>query len=71
VTERAGLSDSGLAAATKSPGYWNRSGASLFDCLDLLRSASGGSVDYFDLPPVRQIGAYICKVHITPAYRNR
>ena len=48
----------------EGPGYWSRAGASLFECLDLLHSASGGSVNYFDLPLVRQIGAYIYKVHI-------
>ena len=48
----------------EGPGYWSRAGASLFECLDLLRSASHGEVNYFDLPLVRQIGAYIYKVHI-------
>jgi Heparinase II/III-like protein len=48
----------------EGPGYWNRAGASLFECLDLLQSASNGRVNYFDLPLVRQIGAYIYKVHI-------
>lgn len=48
----------------EGPGYWNRAGAALFECLDLLHSASHGSVNYFDLPLVRQIGAYIYKVHI-------
>ena len=48
----------------EGPGYWNRAGASLFECLELLHSASNGSVNYFDLPLVRQIGAYIYKVHI-------
>jgi hypothetical protein len=48
----------------EGPGYWNRAGASLFECLDLLHSASNGEVNYFDLPLVRQIGAYIYKVHI-------
>jgi hypothetical protein len=48
----------------EGPGYWSRAGASLFECLDLLRSASNGSLNYFDLPLVRQIGAYIYKVHI-------
>jgi hypothetical protein len=48
----------------EGPGYWNRAGASLFESLDTLRSASGGALNYFDLPLVRQIGAYIYKVHI-------
>src|ERR1039458_3640849 len=48
----------------EGPGYWGRAGASLHECLELLHSASGGKVNYFDLPLVRQIGAYIYKVHI-------
>ena len=48
----------------EGPSYWSRAGASLFECLDLLRSASAGAVDYFDLPLVRQIGAYIYRVQI-------
>jgi hypothetical protein len=48
----------------EGPGYWNRAGASLFECLDLVQSATGGGVNYFDLPLVRQIGAYIYRVHI-------
>jgi Heparinase II/III-like protein len=48
----------------EGPGYWSRAGASLFECLDLMQSASQPSVNYFDLPLVRQIGAYIYKVHI-------
>ena len=48
----------------EGPGYWGRAGASLFECLDLLHSASAGKVNYFDLPLVRAIGAFIYKVHI-------
>ena len=48
----------------EGPGYWSRAGASLFECLELVRSATAGAVNYFDLPLVRQIGAYIYRVHI-------
>lgn len=48
----------------EGPGYWNRAGASLFESLELLHSASAGALNYFDIPLVRQIGAYIYKVHI-------
>lgn len=44
--------------------YWGRAGASLFDCLDLLSSASGGKLDAFQLPLVREIGRYIYRMHI-------
>lgn len=48
----------------EGPSYWSRAGASLFDCLDLLHSASAGRVDYFGQPLIHQIGRYICRVHI-------
>jgi hypothetical protein len=48
----------------EGPGYWSRAGASLFECLDLVRSATAGGVNFFDLPLVRQIGAYIYRVHV-------
>ncbi len=48
----------------EGPGYWFRAGASLFDCLDLMYSASGGAIDYFQMPLVAEIGRYIYRVHI-------
>ncbi len=48
----------------EGPSYWGRAGASLFDCLELLYQASGGAVNAFDQPLVRQIGLYICRAHI-------
>jgi hypothetical protein len=48
----------------EGPGYWGRAGASLFDCLDLLHSASGGKLDGFPHPLIREIGLYICRAHI-------
>ncbi len=44
--------------------YWNRAGGSLFDCLELLTSASDGGLTAFDLPLVREIARYIYRVHI-------
>lgn len=58
-------------ACDEGPGYWNRAGASLFDCLDLLHSASAGAIDVFTLPLVREMGAYIYRAHIAgPWYLN-
>lgn len=55
----------------EGPGYWSRAGASLFDCLELLRSASGGAIDVYDLPLIREMGAYIYRAHIAgPWYLN-
>ncbi len=48
----------------EGPSYWFRAGGSLFDCLELLRSASGGAIDFYSLPLVREIGRYIYRAHI-------
>lgn len=52
----------------EGPGYWNRAGASLYDCLELLSSASKGKIDIFDKPLIREIGKYICRVYINDRY---
>jgi len=52
----------------EGPGYWGRAGASLFDCLELLRSASAGAIDFYSMPLVREIGRYIYRVHIYDDY---
>ena len=44
--------------------YWWRAGASLSECLEYLRSATGGALDAFDLPLVREIGRYPHRIHI-------
>lgn len=52
----------------EGPGYWSRAGASLFDVLDLLNSASAGKLNYFGLPLVKEIGAYIYRAHIAGSW---
>jgi len=52
----------------EGPGYWTRAGASLFDCLDLLYSASDGAINLYDRPLVQEIGRYIYRVHIAERY---
>jgi len=52
----------------EGPGYWNRAGASLYDCLELLASASGGNIDIFDEPLIKEIGRYIYRVYINDQY---
>lgn len=52
----------------EGPGYWSRAGGSLFDCLELLRSATNGGIDVYDRPLVKEIGRYICRVHIAGDY---
>ena len=48
----------------EGPSYWGRAGASLFDCLDLLRSATAGAVDVFGEPLIGDIGRFVYRVHI-------
>jgi hypothetical protein len=52
----------------EGPSYWGRAGASLFDCLELLKSASEGKIDLFDHPLVQEIGRYISRVYIAYPY---
>ena len=52
----------------EGPSYWNRAGGSLFDCLDLLFSASGGEINIFDQPLVAEMGRYIYRAHINDNY---
>jgi len=52
----------------EGPGYWTRAGASLFDCLDLLYSASNGAINVYEQPLVKEIGRYIYRVHIADRY---
>ena len=48
----------------EGPGYWSRAGASLFDNLELLLQASGGKIDEFGSPLVREIGRFVYRAHI-------
>lgn len=48
----------------EGPGYWGRAGASVFECLELLHHASAGAIDVFGEPLIRNLGAYIHRVHI-------
>jgi len=58
----AGYHDDG--GCDEGPGYWNRAGGSLFECLELLRSATGGALDFYGVPLVREMGRYIYRAHI-------
>ena len=55
-------------ASDVGPGYWGRAGASLFDNLELLRSATNGTVDIYRSPLVRNMGQYIYPVYIKDEY---
>jgi hypothetical protein len=48
----------------EGPSYWGRAGASLFESLELLKSASSGRIDYFANAVVADIGRYIYRARI-------
>jgi len=52
----------------EGPSYWGVAGASLLDCLELLRGVSGEKIDVYDQPLVKEIGRYICRAHISGDY---
>ena len=45
------------------PNYWDRAAASLFDCLNLLRIATGGRVDIGSHPKIRAMAGYAYKLY--------
>ncbi|PYP79167.1 MAG: heparinase [Gemmatimonadetes bacterium] len=52
----------------EGPSYWDRAAASLFDNLELLRSATNGGVDIYAHPLVRNMGQYIYRAYIKDQY---
>jgi len=48
--------------------YWGRAGGSLFDCLELLRSATHGKIDEFTHPRIKEIGRFITRAHINGSW---
>lgn len=52
----------------EGPGYWNRAGASVYDCLELLNTASDGEIYFYDVPLIQKMGSYIYKVFIDEPY---
>jgi hypothetical protein len=48
----------------EGPGYWSRAGGSLFDCLELLYSATGGALNVYQVPLIREIARYIMRAHV-------
>ena len=62
----AGYHDDG--GCDEGPSYWGVAGGSLFDCLELLHSASNRAVDVYRVPLIREIGRYIYRAHIAGEY---
>lgn len=52
----------------EGPSYWGRAGASLYQCLDLLKRATKGKFDVYDNQLFKNMGAYIYKAYIDYPY---
>lgn len=48
----------------EGPGYWDRAGGSLYDCLELLHHATGGVINVFDEPLIAETGRFIMRAHL-------
>lgn len=54
----------------EGPGYWNASGASVYDCLSLLNSATNGAFRYaFSDKKIQNMGKYIYRVQVSDKTR--
>lgn len=61
-----GFGDDG--ACEEGPHYWTFGAGCLLDILELLRIATGDHVNIYNEPVIRNIGAYIYRVHIDQNY---
>lgn len=61
-----GLGDDG--GCDEGPSYWTAAGACVFDALNLLDDFTGGKVNVYHQPIIRNMGAYIYKTHIAGKY---
>jgi hypothetical protein len=48
----------------EGPGYWGHAAGSMFECLELLSSATGGRIDIRRAPIVRAMGRFIASAYI-------
>lgn len=55
-------------ACNEGPQYWGAASADLFKSLSLLKRMSGGLLDIFDNPLIKNMGSYIYKVYIHYPY---
>jgi hypothetical protein len=44
--------------------YWGRAGASVFECLDVLDTASNGVIAVWDAPLIQEMARYVLRAHI-------
>jgi hypothetical protein len=58
----------GDGSCDEGPAYWGRAGASLFETLEVLQSASAGRIDYFSNPVVANIGRFIYRARVADTW---
>jgi hypothetical protein len=61
-----GLGEEG--GCDEGPSYWFAAGGSVFDALEMLKSATNDRVDVYKEPIIRKMGSYIYKMHIADNY---
>ncbi len=61
-----GLGDEG--GCDEGASYWFVAGGCVFDALELLHSATGGKVDLYHEPLIRNMASYVYKMHIADGY---
>lgn len=49
----------------EGPNYWGRAAGSLFECLDLLHRATGGRVNIFGDPLIKEMGRFVQRTHVS------
>ena len=52
----------------EGPSYWGRAGASLYQCLDLLKRATNSKFDIYENQLIKNMGSYIYKAYIEYPY---
>jgi hypothetical protein len=52
----------------EGPSYWKRAGASVFDALEHLYSATNRRIDYYQHPLIQEMGRFIYRAHIAEDY---
>lgn len=52
----------------EGPSYWGRAAGCLFEALELLNSATNGAINIYDKPLIKEMAAYIYRVHISDRY---
>jgi hypothetical protein len=52
----------------EGPGYWNVASGAMFDSLELLHSATGGTVNIYGQPLLAEMALYMNRVHVVGSY---